>query len=135
MRILIAEDDFVSGKLMETLLSSYGQTSIAVNGQQAIEMFQDALDEKEPYKLICLDIMMPLMNGQDVLREIRAKELEKNIQGLDSAKIIMVTALSDFNNISKAFREQCDAYLVKPIEREKVVQTIEKLGFVKIDKD
>jgi len=133
MKILIVEDEFTSRALLNVLLSRFGKCEIAVNGNEAVHAFRTALQNNEPYDLICLDIMMPLMNGQDVLREIRIKEAEKNIQGLDSAKIIMVTALSDFNNISKAFREQCDAYLVKPIEREKVIQTIEKLGFAKID--
>jgi two-component system, chemotaxis family, chemotaxis protein CheY len=68
------------------------------------------------------------MDGQEVLKEIRRLESEKGIMGLDGTKIIMTTALSDSQNIIPAFRSQCDAYLVKPFDRQKLVRELKGLG-------
>ncbi|MCA1987263.1 MAG: response regulator, partial [Desulfovibrio sp.] len=65
MRVLIVEDDFTSRKLMQTILSPYGDCDVAVNGREAVEAFQNALNSAKPYDLVCMDIMMPEMDGQE----------------------------------------------------------------------
>ena len=69
MKTLIVEDDFTSRLLLQELLKKYGRSHIAVNGLEAVEAVRLALDENEPYDLICLDILMPQMDGQLALRE------------------------------------------------------------------
>ncbi|MCK7467716.1 MAG: response regulator [Desulfosudis oleivorans] len=98
---LVVDDDFVSRKYC---LNYFPNTEIAmaVNGKEAVEAFKACFDEWEGYDLVCLDIMMPEMNGQDVLKEIRKIEAEKGKIGSDSAKIIMTTVLNDINNIKSA---------------------------------
>jgi two-component system chemotaxis response regulator CheY len=130
MKILIVDDEFTSRKRLITFLSEYGNCEIAVNGKEAIEAFNNAQNEGESYDLICLDIKMPEMNGQDVLKEIRKIEQENNQTGLDGVKIIMTTALDDIDNIKNAFREQCEAYLIKPVSKEKLIATLEELGLL-----
>jgi two-component system, chemotaxis family, chemotaxis protein CheY len=130
MRILIAEDDFTSRKILQKLLSPYGTCDVATNGKEAVDAFHLAWEEETPYDLICLDIMMPYLDGGQVLDEIRSFEKERGIEGLKGAKIIMTTALDDFTNIMKAFRGQCDSYLVKPIDKAKLIGAIEKLGLL-----
>ena len=130
MKILIAEDEFTSRKLLQTFLSPLGETDIAVNGEEAIKVFSMAMDEKKPYDLICLDIMMPEKDGQAVLKEIRAREDEKGIGGLNGVKVIMTTALKDKKNIFDAFRNGCEAYVVKPIDKVKFMQQIQELGLL-----
>lgn len=130
MKTLIVEDDFMSRRLLQKILSPYGSCDIAVDGKESVEAFRLALEENQPYDLICLDIMMPKMDGQEVLREIRKIEVEKSIHGLRGAKIIMTTALGDKGNIMKAFKEQCEAYLVKPIDRKKLLKEIRNLGLL-----
>ncbi len=130
MRILIAEDDFTSRRILQKLLSSYGTCDVATNGKEAVEAFRISWEEAAPYDLICLDIMMPHLDGQQVLTEIRSLEKEKGIDGFKGVKVIITTALDDFNNIMKAFKGQCDAYLVKPIDKVKLVREIEKLGLL-----
>jgi two-component system chemotaxis response regulator CheY len=71
MECLIVEDDFAARKLLQTYLSDYGDCFIAVNGHEAVKVFQEALKQRQPFDLICLDIMMPEMNGHDALQEIR----------------------------------------------------------------
>jgi two-component system chemotaxis response regulator CheY len=130
MKYLIVEDDFAARLLLQRYLSGYGDCDVAVDGHEAIEAFRQALDENEPYDLICLDIMMPAMDGRDALKEIRRIEREHGILGLDGVKVIMTTALGDSKNIMGSFREGCEAYIVKPIKKEKLLEEIENLGLI-----
>lgn len=131
MKTLIVEDDFLSRSLLSTLLSEYGICHVAVNGQEALIAVEKGLVENEPYNLICLDIMMPVMDGQQTLQEIRKMEERHGIAGGDTTKVIMVTAADDAKNIMKAFRQgQCEAYLTKPLDREKLITHIMDLGLI-----
>lgn len=130
MKILVLEDDYVSSALLKAILSPYGSVDIAENGKEGFEMFKKALEEKENYDLVCLDIMVPNMDGQEVLIEIRHLEEEHGIFGQDTVKIIMTTALSDFDNIKQSFREQCEDYIIKPIDKEDLLEKIKDLGLI-----
>ncbi|KAB2892178.1 MAG: response regulator [Desulfobulbaceae bacterium] len=131
MKTLIVEDDFLSRSLLSTLLSEFGVCHVAVNGQEALNAVERGLVENDPYDLICLDIMMPVMDGQQALQKIRRMEEQHGIGGLDTAKVIMVTAADDSKNIMKAFRQgQCEAYLTKPLDREKLITHIRDLGLI-----
>ncbi|MDY6823625.1 MAG: response regulator [Thermodesulfobacteriota bacterium] len=127
MKTLIVEDDFMSRLVLHELLKSYGPAHIAVNGNEAVEAAKLAIDSNAPYNLICLDIKMPEMDGQKALKEIRRLEDEGGIQGLSRARVIMTTMLDDKDNIMSAFREQCDAYLVKPIGKNALLEQLQKL--------
>lgn len=127
MKILIVEDDFTSRFLLQRQLGNYGQADIAVNGREAVEAFKVALEEKEPYELVCLDVMMPEMNGYEALREIRLAEEAAGIKGLRRCKIIMTTALGGAKDVMTAFRDECDGYLVKPINKDAIQKLFRKL--------
>lgn len=129
MKFLIVEDDFTARRVMQRYLFRYGDCDIAVDGSEAIEAFRTALETEEPYDLISLDIMMPNLNGHDTLKQIRQIEAEHGIGGLDVVKIIMTTALGDSEDILGAFREGCEAYIRKPVEKAKLFEEMEKLGF------
>ncbi len=124
MKILIAEDDLISRKVMKKFVEDYGEYDIVVNGSEAIEMFKQSLEEEEPYNIIFLDVMMPEIDGFNVLKRVREIEEEYNIKSDNKVKIIMTTALGESKNIIDAFRDQCDDYIVKPVEREKVMEIL-----------
>lgn len=128
MRILIVEDDFVSRSILSQLLSDLGTTDVAVNGREAVEAVTLGIEEKKPYDLICLDIMMPEMNGKEALQLIRETEAAAAIEGLGRAKIVMTTALNTSKDIMAAFRDECDGYLVKPIHRQNIVSLFNQIG-------
>ncbi len=130
MKTLIVEDDYITSQVMQEIMLSYGECDIAENGKIAIDLFNNALSQDERYDLIFLDIMMPEMDGQDVLALIRQMEEQFDIKGLDGVKIIMSTALDDFSNVSKAFGNQCEGYIVKPIEKDKVIKALESVGII-----
>lgn len=129
MKILVVDDDFTSRMLLQEALDSYGEVHTCVNGMEAIEAVNRALDQGRPYDLICLDIMMPGRSGLDTLKQIRTEEESRGRIGDGASKVIMVTALSDARNVMRAFRELCNAYLVKPISIAEVHARLSALGF------
>jgi len=131
MKCLIVEDDSTACKLLQTYLADYGDCFVAVDGNKAVKAFRKALKQGQPYDLICLDIMMPEMDGHDALKAIRRIEEEQGIYGLDGVKVVMITALGDSKNVMGAFRTGCEAYIVKPVKKEKLLEEIEKLGLIK----
>jgi len=130
MNILIVEDDGVSSTLLKKILSPYGECTIASDGNAAVASFKEAVESQAPYDLICLDIMLPGLDGQYVLKQIRKIEEQRGIGGYDGVRIVMMTALSDHRNIMDAFRSQCEGYIVKPIRKDKVLKQLFNLGIL-----
>lgn len=124
MKSLVVDDDFFCRRILQNLLASYGESHIAVNGNEALFAFEQAHREKEPYDLICLDIQMPDISGQEVLKSLRQFEAENNILGSDAVKIVMTTISDDKKNIITSFREQCESYLIKPINKSKLIEIL-----------
>jgi len=124
MRTLIVDDDFASRLLLQTVLSRYGECHIAVNGREAVEVFR-AADGPGGYDLICMDIMMPDMDGKTAVREIRSLERARGILSTVGVKIIMATALNEIKAVADSFHELCDAYVTKPVDAAQL------LGYVR----
>jgi two-component system chemotaxis response regulator CheY len=131
MRVLIVEDDYTSRQLMQILIARFGSYDVATNGYEAIKLLKTAFDEGRRYDLICLDISMPEMNGQEALKRMREIETAHGLKGSERTKIVMTTAYSNYENVANAFEEQCDAYVVKPIEIAKFDQTLKNLSLIK----
>jgi two-component system, chemotaxis family, chemotaxis protein CheY len=131
MKTLIVEDEFTSRLLLQEFLKNYGPSHIAVTGKEALLAVNIAIQTDEPYNLICLDIMMPEMNGQEALSEIRRLEETKGITGPSRSRIIMTTSLADKDNVIKAHAYQCDAYLIKPIDKAKLLEELHKFKLIK----
>ncbi len=130
MKILIAEDDFASRNAIKNFLKQFGDCDITVDGMEAIDAFMMAIETGEPYDLVCLDVMMPVMDGYQALKGIRDIEKEKGIVGKSATKIIMTTALNEERNVKKAFEMGCTVYCAKPIDLEKLKKALEKLELI-----
>lgn len=130
MKILIAEDDLTSRKFLSKFLSQYGECDLVVDGLEAIDAYLIAVKEKKPYDLICLDIMMPKVDGVKVLKAIRDFESQKGMLPEKRAKIIMTTALAQADYVNKAFEYDCNAYASKPIDMEKFIEVLKKLELI-----
>jgi two-component system chemotaxis response regulator CheY len=116
LRVLLVEDDFASRLLLQTFLSRYGECHIAVNGREAVDACRVALDRSQPYDLICMDIMMPEMDGREAVRQVRALEEARGTLSTCGAKIFMTTTVEEVREVVLCFKELCDAYLMKPID-------------------
>lgn len=131
MRFLIVEDDFTGRKLMQAILSEYGDCDIAVDGKEAVDAFQMSWVKNKPYDLICMDIMMPNMDGQEALKAIRNIENDLAVKPQDEVKVIMTTALDEPRNVfDTIYKGGAAAYLVKPIEKKKLLRELSKLGLI-----
>ena len=130
MKILLAEDDFVTRKFIKDFLSKYGECDVTVDGMEAVDAFMLALEEEEPYDLVCLDIMMPVMDGYQALMGIRNLERDRNIPKEKAVKVIMTTALNDEKNVKMAFELGCTVYSGKPIDKNRFEQALKKFGLI-----
>ena len=130
MKILIAEDDPASRKFLYKFLSAYGDCDLTIDGQEALDAVKLAWEEKQPYDLVCLDIMMPNLDGYQALRTIRELERQQAIYGEQRVKIIMTTALNQTTNVFEAFDAGCEAYAAKPIDTAKFIEVMRKLGLL-----
>ncbi len=130
MKILLAEDDFATRKFMMGFLSKYGECDVTVDGMEAVDAFNMALEDDEPYDLICLDIMMPVMDGYQALMGIRNLEKQRNIPEDEAVKVIMTTALNEERNVTMAFELRCTIYSRKTIDHNGFEQAFKKLSLI-----
>ncbi|MBF0119057.1 MAG: response regulator [Desulfobacterales bacterium] len=133
MKTLIADDEFFPRMLLKELLSPYGICDTVSDGEEAILAFKLAWEKKQPYDLICLDIMMPKMDGHETVSTIRKLEKEMGInKPSQEVKVIMTTAFSDPHNSVKAlYKGGATSYLVKPINQEKILWELKSLKLLK----
>ena len=130
MKVLIAEDDFASRKFMLRFFEKYGECDVTVDGKEAVEAYKMAIECGEPYDLICLDIMMPEMDGHQALRAIRKIEEENGVAEDERVKIVMTTALSETRHVTNAFENGCTAYAGKPINQDKLEAMLKKFKLI-----
>ncbi|WP_421901684.1 response regulator [Maridesulfovibrio sp.] len=132
MRILIVEDELASRKFLTHVMTSYGECDAVEDGAEAVQAFTEALESGNRYDLICLDIMMPEMDGQEALKEIREIEKEFNIPHNLETKVMMTSALGDPSNVIEAYyKGGASIYLTKPLDVEKIREAMVDLGFLK----
>lgn len=128
--MLIAEDDHASRLLLQTVLSRYGECSTAADGSEAVEAFRLAAGSASPFDLICMDILMPGMDGHEAIEQVRAIEAARGTVRPDGVKIIVTTALNDMRNVVRAFQGLADAYLVKPIDTAQLLRQMWSLRLI-----
>ena len=130
LKMLVVEDDVPSCKVLQEYLSEYGHCDTAGDGVEGVEAFKNALDTGTPYDLVCLDIMMPNMDGHEALERIRQIEEEHSIFEPSGVSVIMTTAKDRSRDMIKAFDAGCASYIVKPIDQEKLVAEMQKLELI-----
>jgi two-component system chemotaxis response regulator CheY len=130
VKTLVVEDELTSRVLLRELLKRFGLPQVAMNGTQAVELVGAALEAGEPFDLICLDIEMPEMNGQDALKQIRKLEDEAGLTPENRARVIMTTAHADRDNVLEAIAGQCDYFLVKPIDGRALLDELKRLDLI-----
>jgi two-component system chemotaxis response regulator CheY len=102
---------------------------MASSGAEAIELFSKAINEKKIYDVIFLDIMMPEMNGQEVLTQIRNLEQSNDIVPGQGTKVIVITGLDDETAAFESHVLGCEGYLMKPFSRTQVQEKLLELGY------
>ena len=130
MKILIVEDDEASRIFLQKTLSHYGDCDITVDGMETLEAYLIALQEDAPYDLICLDIMIPKVNGVKVLKSIREIERKKRVKKNQHVKVMVITALAETQFVNESLTEGYDVYVAKPVDKKRLDEAINKLGLL-----
>ncbi len=126
MRILIVDDEHNLALLLQKLLKEYSTCDIVNSGSSAIESFQKSLLYKEKYDMIFLDMMMPVIDGHEVLKSIRSIEKTSGIIEPDSVKIIVTSSTDTYFSIYNAFKNECNEYIIKPLSQSDIDRVIFK---------
>ena len=112
--VLIVEDDKILAKTVEQCIGSKYDIDHAYDGEEGV-----LYARQEIYDVIILDIMMPYMNGYEVLSTIRNEKI--------FTPVLILTAKDGIDDKVKGFRSGADDYLVKPFNREELVARVEAL--------
>ena len=116
-RILVVDDEEPIGRLLQSWLMDEGyQARCALGFDEVCRSMAE-----EPFDLVTLDVMMPDVDGLQVLKWIKAHYPDTGV--------VMATALDDLDTVLEAMRAGASNYLVKPFKQSKVVQLMEELGF------
>ena len=130
MKILIAEDDVANAKFLSKYLGKFGEVIIATDGISAVDEYVNALEKGERIELVCLDIMMPKLDGYKVLASIRSAERKHGVSRMLRSKIIMTSALDEASFDSKLASDDYDDYICKPIDIIKLNDILKKLDII-----
>ena len=130
MRSLIVEDDFTTRTVLARLLGEFGPTDVAVNGLEALEAIEKAHEARAPYDFATFDLNMPEMDGLAALHELRNRETSRGVAFMKGLKILIISGREDFASVATAFRAGCEAYLIKPIDRNTLYPKLRELGLI-----
>jgi len=130
MRVLIVEDEPVSARVLAEMITPFGESEIARNGVEAFDKFRAACEDGKAFDLVLLDIMLPEASGQEFLAAIRKLEEENEISQPEGVKVIMTTAVQDPQDVYQAHAHGCADYLVKPVDRDKLLKTLRRLELI-----
>ena len=114
MRILIVEDDKILSDTIKQCLKNNYEVEQAFDGEEGV-----LYAKQDIYDLIILDIMMPILNGYEVLEKLRNDKI--------FTPVLILTAKDGLNDKVKGFKSGADDYLVKPFEKEELLARIEAM--------
>lgn len=115
-KILVVDDSSVNNFLLENVLEEKGHhLQVAYNGKEAL-----AFINEDPPDIILLDIMMPGIDGFEILNELSQNESTRKIP------VIMVTSKNEDTDKERAFKSGAVEYIVKPIDIEELLAKVEK---------
>ena len=95
MRILIVDDHEINRMILQKILSPMAECDDAVDGIEGLEAFKEAYASGNPYDLICLDLLMPRMNGYNTLKKIREFEQKEMVPDEKRVRVIVITCVDD----------------------------------------
>jgi two-component system, chemotaxis family, chemotaxis protein CheY len=114
-KILIVDDaEFLRVRISKMLLSDGLEVAEAENGLRAVDMYKQIQPD-----VVLMDVTMPEMDGLAALKEIRKFD--------PKAKVVMLTALGQESVVLEAVKSGARDFIVKPFERDRVINAIQKL--------
>lgn len=133
MRVLIVDDDYTSRRILQRLLVSFGEAYVAVDGEEAVRAFTLAWQDQEAFDLVLMDIQMPKLGGIEALKRIRGVESKLGVGADERVKVLMVSSQAEREVVMQSLEVGADWYLVKPIDKAKLMEELGKLGLIAIE--
>jgi two-component system chemotaxis response regulator CheY len=126
---LIVDDSRYQRHLIFQALAGLFTADEAADGREAVALFQTALDNKTPYDLVVMDILMPVMCGHDALAGIRRLEQTAGLPEGRRTPAVMLSSLDDPGNMLRAqFESGAQAYVTKPFSPQTLLEALASLG-------
>lgn len=129
IRILIVDDEETGRTVMEEMFGKYGKSVSVSTGNDAVTLFEKALERGKGFDLVLLDISMDDISGLAVLKTIKEIEADRNVAEDQRAKVLMVTAHSEKDIVVDSIKLGCRAYFIKPLKQDVVDKKMSELGF------
>lgn len=130
-RFLIVDDSPDMRFLLTALLAPHGECEEAQDGFAALAMFTSAIEAKNPYSLVLLDLMMPGRTGLETLTLLREAEDRLRLPRDERVTAVMVTAVDDPQVIwDSHFEGLASGYLVKPVKKDVLLRRLRELGVI-----
>jgi len=130
MRILIVDDDQATNLCLCRALSPLGETLGVSDGRQALDAFAQAQAEGEPFELVCMDLHMPRMDGQEALLKLRELEAQFLVPPGQESRVVVISAHADTAGVCQAyFKGRADGFVRKPLRLEELRAELAQLGF------
>ncbi|MNT45621.1 Transcriptional regulatory protein YycF [compost metagenome] len=116
LHILIVEDEPSNREIAEVILTSHGhRVTCAENGEQALRL---CIDEERHFDAVLMDVLMPVMDGLEATRRLRAHPKTQNLT------IVCVSAKASGSDQGAGILAGCDTYVRKPYKRKELLQAL-----------
>ncbi|HQB39320.1 MAG TPA: response regulator [Deltaproteobacteria bacterium] len=127
-KTLVVDDSAAIVKSMVEKLNSLGITDITVapDGMKALELFKNAILGQDPYRLVFLDLVMPVMDGHAVLKIMRTVENQIAFSCQEKIAIIITTSRNSPDDMIEAIHGECNDYIIKPVDTATLQRIIAK---------
>ncbi len=131
LKTLVVDDSKYQRYIIELALTEYCKCEQAADGDEAVILFERALQKDSPYNLVVLDILMPNMDGHKTLRRMNNLQKQYGLSEERCCKVVMLSSLDDPKNMMRAqFEEGAHAYITKPFEDEVLIETLRNLDLI-----
>lgn len=122
MRVLVAEDNDINWEIISALLEMHGvETERAENGKLAVDRLAGARENE--FNLVFMDIQMPVMNGLEATKAIRALDNP----GVSGIPIIAMTADAFSENVAECMAAGMNGHIAKPVDMKLVLKEIRRI--------
>ena len=128
LRLMVVEDNATVAGLLGYILQKHGDCTVCETGAEALAVFHAAWDLAEPLDLVVLDLILPDMHGDFLLREIRAFEAARGLRPPNHQCLVLLnTATLDVDQMKASLVMEPDGYLLKPLNLDVLLELIDSL--------
>jgi two-component system chemotaxis response regulator CheY len=113
VKVLVVDDNAEYAEMLQLALVPYADVDVTANGTEGFRAFCNGLRTSEPYRIICLDMNMPMRDGFETVQSIRLMEKKLSVSVAQGVKIVIVTGAPDYFNTKRALYAGAEAIVSK----------------------